>query len=46
LSVQQAAAVVAAADAGDAPAEALVAVLDAHDLLWYDPTELAALLDG
>ena len=43
-AVAAAAAAVRAADAEDAEAEAVVATLDDHDLLWYDPTELAALL--
>jgi hypothetical protein len=43
-AVVAAAAAVMAADAEDADAEAVVARLDDHDLLWYDPTELPALL--
>lgn len=43
-AVAAAAAAVRAADAEDAEAEAVVATLDDHDLLWYDPTELATLL--
>ncbi len=42
-AVVAAAAALAAAEAGDAEAEAVVARLDDHDLLWYDPAELAAL---
>ncbi len=41
--VRTAAALVRAADAGDATAEAVVTALDAHELLWYAPDELAAL---
>jgi hypothetical protein len=43
-AVAAAAAAVQAADAEDLDAEAIVATLDDHDLLWYDPAELAALV--
>jgi hypothetical protein len=43
-AVAAAAAAVRAADAEDVDAEAVVATLDDHDLLWYDPAELPALL--
>jgi hypothetical protein len=42
--VRTAAAVVRAADAGDGHAESVVAALDAHELLWYAPDELPALV--
>jgi hypothetical protein len=41
--VLAAARAVGSADAGDPAAEAVVAVLDAHDLLWFDPVELPTL---
>ncbi len=41
--VLAAARAVGAADAGDPAAEAVVAVLDVHDLLWFDPVELPTL---
>ena len=40
-AVAAAAAAVPAADAEDAEAEAVVATLDDHDLLWYDPHRAA-----
>jgi hypothetical protein len=43
-AVAAAAAAVQAADAEDLDAEAIVATLDDHDLLWYDPAELPALV--
>jgi hypothetical protein len=43
-AVAAAAAAVQAADAEDLDAEAVVATLDDHDLLWYDPAELTTLL--
>jgi len=43
-SVAAAAGAVAAADDGDPTAEAVVAALDDHDLLWYDPAELPGLV--
>jgi hypothetical protein len=43
-AVVAAAGAVAAADAGDPAAEAVVAALDDHDLLWYDPAELGSLV--
>ena len=45
-AVAAAAAAVGAADAEDADAEAVVATLDDHDLLWYDSSELPALLSS
>ncbi len=42
--VAAAAAAVQAADAEDLDAESIVGALDDHDLLWYDPAELGALL--
>jgi hypothetical protein len=42
--VRTASSVVCAADSGDAAAEALVAALDAHELLWYATDELPALV--
>jgi len=43
-AVSAAARAVGAADDGDAHAEAVVAALDDQDLLWYDPSELPALV--
>jgi hypothetical protein len=43
-AVAAAAAAVEAADAEDLDAEAIVAALDDHDLLWYDPAELSSLI--
>lgn len=34
-----------AADRGDAGAERTLTVLEEHDLLWYDPSELGGLLE-
>jgi hypothetical protein len=45
-AVASAAAALAAADGGDPVAEALVGRLDDHDLLWFDPAELAQLVGG
>ncbi len=42
--VRTAAAAVLAADAGEADAEALVAVLQTRELLWYAPGELSGLV--
>jgi len=45
-AVASAAAAVSAADGGDPDAEAVVAALDDHELLWYHPAELAGLTGG
>ncbi len=44
-AVRQAAAAVDAADMGDLDAEFLIGEADDHELAWYDPSEVAFLLD-
>lgn len=44
-AVRQAARAVDAADMGDLDAEFLIGEAEDHDLAWYDPSEVAFLLD-
>ncbi len=44
-AVRQAAGVVDAADMGDLDAEFLIGEVEDHDLAWYDPSEVAFLVD-
>jgi hypothetical protein len=44
-AVRQAASAVDAADMGDMDAEFLVGEAEDHDLAWYDPSEVAFLVD-
>jgi hypothetical protein len=45
-AVRQAAGAVDAADMGDLDAEFLVGEAEDHELAWYDPSEVAFLVDG
>ena len=45
FAVRQAAGAVAAADLGDLDAEFLIGEAEDHDLAWYDPAEVAFLVE-
>jgi hypothetical protein len=45
-AVRQAAGAVDAADMGDMDAEFLIGEAEDHELAWYDPSEVAFLVDG